>query len=323
MTFFSTYKTASACDMAVEASELLRGEENREIPGVIEEITEQYGLLTRTIKIINDDGAKIMGRGIGSYITIELPDLSTDTRRELSFSAANALSQSLKPLIPTKDKNKPILLVGLGNSRMTADALGPWSIRHIQPTAHLMDVLPSTDKTETASIAALIPGVLGNTGISTFSTVKAVCGEIKPLCVVAVDALSTGSLKRIGNSIQIADTGIRPGSGISNHNQAISKETLGVPVIAIGIPTVIHAGRIISEAIETCLSVPGVEFNSPSPNLIIDTVDELLDPYGGELLVTPKGIDGMIADCAYTVASGLVLALHPGANQTNYTDFLQ
>lgn len=327
MVVFAKFKTTAAQDLAVEAKELLQGKADCEISGVSENIEKKDGITIHSISILNQKGAKAMGRDIGEYITIDLPDLSIDNAYQLTESVAKITADCIKSILSKQNVNTdakhPILIIGLGNIHMSPDALGPRTIQHIQPTAHFYQYLNKDDRRTTQAVSALIPGVLGNTGIDTFDTIKGICDQIHPSCIIAIDALATASLKRIANTIQIADTGIRPGSGISNHNRALNRETLGLPVIAIGIPTVIHAGTIINESIKTCLSAPGVELSKADPNIIIDTIEELLKPYSGDLLVTPKGIDELIDDCGYTLAAAIALAVHPGATIENYMDFLQ
>lgn len=318
----SDYKKAANFDLAMEAKAALQGNINQEISGVKEIVNEYDNVKVTEIEILNEAGAKQLKRNIGKYITIEIPELSTYNKATVTEDIIKITTKVLKNLLKIK-KNQPILIVGLGNSYTTPDSLGPAVISKIQPTAHVYEFFEEKIQKQISPICLLTPGVLGNTGIATFDTVNGVVENIKPSAIIIIDALATGSIKRICNTIQITDTGIRPGSGIRRNNKEINPKNMGIPVIAIGIPTIMHAGTIINEAISCCLNNPQIFFNSQNENVILDTVEELLKPYSGDLMVTPKEIDTMIPVCANIIATAIVRTVHPGLKNSEYREFMQ
>ena len=319
---FSIYKNATNFDLAMEAKEILQGKSNIEIPGVKETIKEYPDAKVTEIEILNELGAKTMGRNMGKYITIEIPELSYYNKASIIDDIIKIILNTLKELINQKDYKK-VLIVGLGNQTTTPDSLGPLVISKIQPTAHIYDKFDESTRKKISQVILFSPGVLGNTGIPTFETIDSIVKSQKPDLIIIIDALATKSIKRICNTIQITDTGIRPGSGIARNNKEINSYNMNIPVIAMGIPTIMHAGTIINEAIETCLSNPKIEFKSSDENLIINTIEDLLQPYSGDLMVCPKEIDTLIPVSANLIATALVRTIHHGLDDNEYQDFMQ
>lgn len=316
------YKKIKDLDLAMEAKESLQGKINKEIEGVKETVnTSDYTKITE-IEILNQQGAETMGRNIGKYITIEIPQLPTYDRSTVIDGVVNDIVLVLQRFYKI-NKTKPTLIIGLGNTFTAPDALGPEVISHIQPTAHIFNNFEETIQKKISPVCLFTPGVLGNTGIPTFDTVKSIVEETDPGSIIIIDALATTSITRICNTVQLTDTGIRPGSGINRNNKEINTNNMNVPIIAIGIPTIMHAGTIINEAIESCLSNPKLFFKSEDENIIVDTVEDLLMPYSGDLMVTPKEINTMIPICAKILASAIVKTVHPGLDNNNYQDFMQ
>lgn len=307
---------APLLDMAVEATAALRGAADREIPGVSEEVLNDDELTVHIVKILNEEGARLMGRRIGSYITVDLPPLSqraNDLKR-----LSGVVARHLQPLLP----DGPLLLVGLGNSRATPDALGPQVAALTCATRHLMPQFRADGITALRSLAVLTPGVMGNTGISTPELVEAAVRKLRPGGVIVVDALAAGALSRVGSSIQIADTGLRPGAGVGSRLPEISAETLGVPVIAIGVPTVIDTLAILREALEAYRE----QHEQPLPEPDEPTLRYIaaqLQSGENRLLMTPKDVDKLVADCAHIVAAAIARAVHPGVNKRNFYAYLQ
>lgn len=310
----------SSYDLAIEAHRLLRGDADIEVAGVSEELTEYPEAKVTTIEIRNETGAQQMGRPQGSYITIEVPQ--TEEAGLLIDEISEILAKHLKPLLPDVPSQQPFLVAGLGNQHATPDALGPQTIDFIQPTRHFFIHVPEAVDAGIHSLAAVSPGVMGATGIESAAIIRGVAEDIKPCCIIVVDALSAASISRVGTTIQLSDTGIRPGSGLDNARQALNAETMGVPVIAIGVPTVVHAKAIIRDT----LRLFGEEFPFITQAATDDTLpkltDKLLAAFDGELMVTPKEIDELIPHMAHTIAAGITQAVHPGANRENYHQYM-
>lgn len=234
-------------DLALEAHELLRGATGQEIPGVREDKEELSNATVTTVTILSPEGARMMNKPLGKYITIEAPNLRI-IDPEIQTEISNVLARKLQELIPTSEQLN-ILLVGLGNWNATPDALGPKVIDQSVVTRHLYNYAPEALTPGLRSVCALAPGVLGITGIETAEILRGVVEKVQPNIMVVVDALAAKSIDRIGSTIQIADTGISPGSGVGNQRAGINQETMGIPVIAIGCPTVVHAAIIMEEVI--------------------------------------------------------------------------
>ncbi|GAW91407.1 GPR endopeptidase [Calderihabitans maritimus] len=310
-------------DLALEAHELLRGATRREIPGVREEKETFEHASVTTVTILNEEGAQQMGRPPGSYITIEAPGIRHNNKA-VHRSIAEILAQKLEFLMKELNigTDASVLLVGLGNWDATPDALGPRVINHTMVTRHLYHYAPETVK-GLRSVAALAPGVLGITGIETAEIVKGVVEKTKPDLIIAVDALAASNLERISTTIQLANTGINPGSGIGNRRAGINQETMGVPVIAIGVPTVVNATVFVFEAFAR-LFQKHPEVRQKVPDQTVQNItSNLLAPFEGKLTVTPKEIDDLIKNVSWIIASGLTMGLHPAIGPEEYAMYLQ
>jgi spore protease len=224
-------------DLAVEARELWEesAKKTTALPGVEAEddVVENYNV-TR-VRILDEQGAKILDKPIGLYITLELGDFFERTHPQAFAEAVRALAQEMRPMIPEK-VNHTALIVGLGNRNITPDAVGPLSMESVMVTRHLVEKIPDVFG-HMRQVAALTPGVLGMTGIESGEIIRGVIGKTNPDLIIIVDALASRALNRLCTTIQIADTGIVPGSGVGNARAALNKETLGVPVLAVGVPT--------------------------------------------------------------------------------------
>lgn len=303
-------------DLAVEAHQILRGESGGEIPGVSMKEDNFPGGTIKTIDILDEQGTQIMGRGQGSYITLETSLLRANNRQEHKI-IGETLAQKLKEILPLKD-DSTILVIGLGNWNATPDALGPKVINMSMATRHLFQYAPEELRHGLRPVAVLAPGVLGITGIETAEIIKGTVDHVKPDLVICIDSLAAGGVERINSSIQVATTGISPGSGIGNKRMGINQETMGVPVIAIGVPTVVPAGIIAHQAMEKLFehlqSTPALHdvYMGLRPIAINELISQLLEPFGGQLMVTPKEIDEQINNTAKIIAMALAIALHPG-----------
>lgn len=261
------------------ASEVVQRPENASLAGL--ELNEERicGCRVTAVKINGGEASKALCKPIGNYLTLELDEYIR--RRENSFSnAANALSQLMRRFAEIQNAQS-FLVACLGNRAITPDAVGPEVSDGLIVTRHLKQSLPQ-EFAALSSVAVLRTGVLGTTGIESAQSLKALCGLVQPDCVIAVDALASGELDRLCRNVQICDSGIAPGSGVGNDRAELNRESLGVPVIAVGVPTVIDAAAFCA------------------------------DESAAGLFVTPRNIDELVRSVSKLVAYGLNLALHPG-----------
>lgn len=289
-------------DLALETTERF-AEENTEIRGV--EVTEHYNeekdIRTTAVKIVTENGAKIMGRPQGTYITIEAPNLSAsdeDYHREISEEIARHVCQLIN-----LQKEQSILVVGLGNSRITADSLGPLVIENLRMTRHLIREygLQGMEHETMHQISGIIPGVMAQTGMETAEIVEGIVSETKPDVVIAIDALAARSVRRLNRTIQITDTGIHPGSGVGNHRNGLTEENLHVKVIGIGVPTVVDAATIVQDSMSHLLDALEEEEQK-------EFLDEMIAPNLYSMFVTPKDVDETVKYLSFTISEGLNLA---------------
>ncbi|MFS8579344.1 MAG: GPR endopeptidase, partial [Novibacillus thermophilus] len=234
-------------DLALEAHEMAAQKhgDKRDIPGVHIDETEEDGITVSWITVEDDQGGEELGKQPGTYLTLEAPGLrskDSNLQNRVAAKFAEQFERYLK-LIHIDDSAK-ILIIGLGNQRVTADALGPSVVNNLLVTRHLFELMPDQVEDGYRPVSAVSPGVLGTTGIETSEIVFGIVERTHPDVVIAIDSLASRALQRVNTTIQIADTGIHPGSGIGNKRKALTKETLGVPVIAIGVPTVVDAATI-------------------------------------------------------------------------------
>ncbi len=319
-------------DLAVDAKEMAEKIYKAPIPGVDEEVTEHDGIKITRLNVLNDEGAKMIGRVKGHYVTLEVPGLR-DGDTGLQGRVAEALAREFEDFLTLIgiDKTKSVLVVGLGNWNVTPDSLGPLVVENILVTRHYFELVPDQVAPGYRQLSAIAPGVLGVTGIESSEIVQGIIDRTKPDLIIAVDALASRSLERVNTTIQIADIGIHPGSGIGNKRRGLTKEVLGVPCIAIGVPTVCYASTIVNNAIEMMKKhldqetnqtkeIIGMLHDMPEEERL-GLVKEVLEPLGHDLIVTPKEIDKFIEDMANIVATGLNAALHEAVDSTNVGDY--
>lgn len=307
-------------DLAVENKERFQGD-NVEISGVkvYEKYDNKYLVNLTKVEIVSPEGANIMGKPIGKYVTIDALDIRENyCDDERKKQIGKALARELYNMLPVREKKAikdvSVLIVGLGNKDVTPDSLGPYVIGDLEVNRHIFMMKSNHGKSK--GISAMIPGVMAQSGMESAEMVEGIVRQIKPDIVICIDALSAGSTKRLSTTIQLADTGINPGAGIGNHRKGINEENLGIPVIAIGIPTVIHAATIVSDTMDELLKVLG-EVSYIKENGGIEAlqafsdkekhklVRELLEPKFGDMFVTPKDIDESIRYMAQIVAYGI------------------
>lgn len=309
-------------DLAIEARELFGQGNTRDIPGVAVDVEKNEEYTITRVNVQEDVGARIIGKAKGNYITLEIPRLK-ENDVDLQENVTKALSKEIAQIVKLNDKSV-VLVVGLGNWNITPDALGPKVIEHLLVTRHIKEYIPDQIDESVRSVCAVAPGVLGITGIETGEIIMGIVDKVKPDVVFAIDALASRKLERVSTTIQIADTGINPGSGVGNNRKQLSKETLGVPVIAIGVPTVVDAATMANDTIDLVLDsmIEGSSKGSEFYNMLKDMdrdekyklIQEVLYPYFGQLMVTPKEIDRLVEDISIIIADGLNIAIHPGVD---------
>ncbi len=292
-------------DLAVELREDF-SEDDERLKGVTvrEEYYKHRKVHVSTVRITDNSGAEAMGRGIGTYITVEAKGLAEGEERLRRFVAETLSEQLLQLMKETNEAAKEILVVGLGNREATPDALGPVTVDELVVTRHLILQLGEEfrKKYHLTSFCALAAGVLAQTGMESGEIIKSVVEELHPDIVIAIDALASRSTERLGTTVQITDTGIYPGAGIGNNRQALNKETLGVPVIAVGVPTVVDAVTILRERMGAYLRKKGVAEAECE-----EILTEAGENNGQVLFVTPKGIDELVHRAGETVAEAINL----------------
>ena len=278
-------------DLALENKEELGGNVPRGV--TVDELSIGRARITR-IRVENEEGAAALSRPKGNYITIEVPPFS-DTAGEID-ERLTAVSTELAKLLPEEGE---ILVAGLGNSDITPDALGPKAAARVLATRHISGELArSAGLGDLRKVSVVSPGALGQTGIETGELLAGIAEKTHPAAVIAVDALASRRLSRLGCTIQISDTGISPGSGVGNHRQEISRKTLGVPVIAVGVPTVVDAATLVCD-------LAGATDEERS------RLKAAVEPRGASMVVTPREIDLLIDRAADMVSLGINQALHP------------
>lgn len=306
-------------DLADERREIFRKANNieNEINGIETEEKQHNDLIKSTkVKIVSPEGEQALGKPQGNYVTIDIKKLNIAGEEEIE-QAAVALSEELKVLIENNiGKTDDILVVGLGNIYVTPDALGPKVIADIDITRHLFHYLPQYVDENTRPVSAISPGVLGTTGIETVEILKGIVENIHPKLVIVIDALASQSVERISSTIQIADTGIVPGAGVGNTRKELSKNTLGVPVIALGIPTVVEAAVIANECLNLFIEKLQKEaqsneyLNQLKEQNNYEEIKEALLPNDYNFIVTPKEIDELIENMSSIVARGINKSLN-------------
>lgn len=310
-------------DLALETRERFVSD-HVEIPGVSVEETydEEREIRTTRVVVETENGAKMMGKPVGTYLTIEAPNMAVpdeDYHREIS----KKLAEDIKELVPERKEEVSVLVVGLGNREVTPDALGPHVADHLHVTRHIVKEYGkyAMGKDQVYLVSAVVPGVTGQTGMETLEIVKGVVEETEPDFVVAIDALAARNSKRLNRTIQITDTGICPGSGVGNHRLALNSETLGVKVIGIGVPTVVDAVTIVNDTMENfivalesseLLKSVGETLRSYNEAEKQELIRELIAPHLNGMYMTPKNIDDTIKRVSFTISEALNILFSEG-----------
>lgn len=278
-----------------------------------EELSENISV--ERVKITNEEGQNAIGKPIGNYITMDIKQLRIAQDEDIEKSS-EILSNELKKIIDSHiDKQGEILVVGLGNIYVTPDALGPKVINEIEVTRHIINYLPQYVEEGTRMVSAISPGVLGTTGIETLEILKGIVDNTHPKLVIVIDALASRSIERISSTIQVSDTGIVPGAGVGNTRAELSEKTLGIPVVAIGIPTVVETAVLVNDCLDLFITKLQEEaksneyLNQLKEQDNYETIKEALIPKEYNLIVTPKEIDDLIENMSEVVAKGINMAM--------------
>ena len=268
------------------------------------------GIERTVVRIEDEQTARELGRPRGTYVTLSCPQTMTI---ELSMREAlsRELAQAIRQMLP--EHARTVLVTGLGNRSVTPDALGPRTVERVLVTRHMDGCLPDDVGARMASVCAAAPGVLGVTGLETAEVLRGMAEHVQPDAVIAVDALAARSSSRICSTIQIADTGISPGSGVGNHQKALTRETLGAPVIAVGVPMVVYASTIASDAMSDMIRADGG--TEADEEKVAACVERVVSERLGDLIVTPREVDALVERMAGILAEGINLALHPGLSR--------
>ena len=304
-------------DLALERRDLYKKANNieDEVDGIEteEEKVDEDIKITR-VKVLNENGENAIGKKVGNYITIDINNLKIAGEEQIQ-KASEALTKELKELLKKHiEEQEPLLVVGLGNLYVTPDALGPKVVQDIDVTRHILQYMPEALDKNTRPVSAISPGVLGTTGIETLEILKGIVDNIKPKLLIIIDALASRSIERISSTVQIADTGIIPGAGVGNTRKELSIETLGIPVVAIGIPTVVEAATIAADSLD--LFIQKVQEQARSNDFLnqlqeedkYEMIKEVLAPNDYNFIVTPKEIDELIENMKDIVARGINFA---------------
>ncbi len=310
-------------DMADERVDTYKRVNNlTEIDGVKVESKNDEIVTTTTVDVLNENGATALSKEIGKYITMEIKNIKYLEEKDKS-KIINTLSNEIKNLIG-EDKTKSILVVGLGNIYVTPDSLGPKVVQSVDITRHLINFAKDLVEPDTRSVSALSPGVLGTTGIETSEIITSVCNEVKPDIVIAIDSLASSSINRLGTTIQLSNTGITPGAGVRNKREGINQNTLNVPVIAIGVPTVVDMATITSEAIDKMVEVTKQKIENGDNSVKKEQIERVINIFNDDnkynmianvldtdnFIVTPKEIDDVIQIVSDLISSGINMSIN-------------
>lgn len=305
-------------DLALERRDVYKKANNikGEIDGILsEEIDVTNTIKVTRVNVTNESGAKAIQKPIGTYTTIDVEKMRNITEEEIT-KISNTMSEELKKLINKHvGKTDEILIVGLGNEYSTPDSLGPKVVREVDVTRHIFKYLPQFVEDGDREVSAIAPGVLGVTGIETQEILKGIVDNVKPKLIIAIDSLASKSIDRISSSVQLSDTGIIPGAGVGNKRRELSRDTLGVPVIGVGIPTVVELATLVSDGIDIFIKTLQEKaesndyLNKLKENDKYEEVKEALNVGEYNMIVTPKEIDDLIENMKNIVARGINYAI--------------
>lgn len=313
------YTFSVRTDLAVEARELAAAD-SEELDGVEVKTTEESDYFLTHVRIVSEEGCRLMGKPKGNYITLESEKLK-ENDVECHEKIIKILAENIRSLA-NFGKEDCILVAGLGNWNITPDALGPKVVSKILVTRHLQGSLPEEIEATVRPVAAVSPGVMGITGIETGEIIKGIVEKLHPSLLIAIDALAARRSNRINAAIQMSDTGVAPGAGVGNKRMMLDEESLGIPVIAIGVPTVVDAATLVNDTMDRILGemLQQTKKGSAFYEMLQDLEQEekyqmiadILGPYTGNLFVTPKEVDAVVDRLANIIANSINIAIHPG-----------
>lgn len=307
-------------DLAMEQKERFESD-HVEVSGVVleEEYDEEKEIKITTVRIETENGAKAMGKPVGTYLTLEAPNMAAADEgyhREISETLAGFLEKYMKDTEENQEKGYSVLVVGLGNREVTPDALGPYVVDQLNVTRHIVQEYGryAVEKGGSRIVSAIVPGVMAQTGMESAEIIRGIVNETTPDLIMVIDALAARSTKRLNRTIQISDAGIYPGAGVGNHRSEITKDTMGIPVIAIGVPTVVDAATIVNDAMENFITAletsetlkgVGVVLQGYNSAEKYELVKELIAPHLNGMFVTPKDIDDTVRRISYTISEAM------------------
>lgn len=311
-------------DLALEAREMMAEEVRTSMTGVVVEEKQMGDVKVTRVRVETEAASRALGKKQGTYVTLEVQRAyCKDAKSEQRL--IHLLAEQISEMIP---REGTVLVVGLGNRSSTPDALGPRTVEGVFVTRHMRDMMTDEAMQSVRSVCSFAPGVLGVTGIETAEILRGVVEHVQPAVVIAVDALASSSSERIATTVQLSDTGIHPGSGVGNRRFGIDEESMGVPVIAIGVPTVIYASTIALDILHglertgqvACRFARGERVTEQRRRAILrDNMPDTLS----QLMVTPRDIDRLIADMARIISRSINKALYPSMTKEAKTRYLQ
>lgn len=287
--------------------------------GILSEEREENGVHVTAMRVLPGGEEQAGGKPAGTYITVEIGDVwNLGTQTDAFVEAASVLAKELRRLLP--QERGCVLVAGLGNDRITSDSIGPRVVNGVLVTRHIRVLDKSLfESAGFGELAAVAPGVLGQTGIESAEIIRSVVERIHPSCVIAIDALASRRLSRLASTVQLSDTGICPGSGVSNTRTALSGETLGIPVISIGVPTVVDAGTLAYDLLEELAEKEGYPADLP---MFDKVVEKLLTGAGKDFFITPRDSDTIASGASRLIAAGINLALHDKLTPDEIAEYL-
>lgn len=311
-------------DLALEEKERFESDDV-EIQGVVleEEYDEEQELRVTRVEIRTENGAKAMGKPVGTYLTLETPELAVpdgDRHIEIARRLSGYLRELIRRNTGRREQDLSVLVVGLGNRAVTPDALGPYVADHLSVTRHIVKEYGkyAMGADHVNMVSAIVPGVTGQTGMESTEIVRGIVEETHPDVIIAVDALAARNSRRLNRTVQIADTGIHPGSGVGNNRSGLTEKSLGVPVIGIGVPTVVDAATIVNDTMENFITAlessetlksVGEVLRSYNAGEKYEFVKELIAPHLNGMFVTPKDVDEMIHQISHTISEAINMLL--------------
>lgn len=299
------------------AKEAVAFDRKKEIEGInVYEFKVDDDITVSRVEVQNEQGAKEIGKKIGMYVTVECPELY-DKDDNLLAKVAHTFADEITKMANSYGTIGNVLIIGLGNRNVTPDALGPYVCEKVFVSRHIKKYLPNMIDSRVISVSAISPGVLGITGLETAEVIGGIVDNIKPDLIIVIDALASRSISRIGTSMQVSNAGISPGSGIGNKRRAIDRETLGIPVLAIGIPMVVYAYTIASEILLSA----AIKSNT-SDDQIKNAINMIQDIEGSDLIVTPKNIDMLIENSSDLIARSINFSLHKDLSEEEIKKYM-